>query len=128
MTKPAWVVEQGHPLSWMKVFILRGVNSLLAATDWTANVRRLHVKSSSKGCFKHLNGLFLNSSIRKMFEEKDYRAVNMVLSTISAYIGRAIGFQNGVNMTGFYHIYFEMVSKEVLVNYVRRWSVAEFKN
>lgn len=101
----------------MRVFILRGVSSMLAAVERDASVLVLHVDFSSKNCSMRLNGFYLNSVVRRMLVGNKYRAADMVFTIIGAYTERAAGFQNDANMTGVYHIYSVMLSKVVSRNY-----------
>lgn len=63
------------------MFILRYVNSMVAAIDF-----------SDKVCFSQLHGLFRNSDISGILEEKDYCAADMVFPMITAHFNRATGF------------------------------------
>lgn len=82
MTKPYGVGRQRKPLIQIKLFILRGVNSLLTAIDRDAGVPALHVGFSNQGCSVHYNALFLNSGLRRVLEGDDYCAVDIVFPMI----------------------------------------------
>lgn len=110
------VVEQKHPLSPMRVFILRRINSLLSATDPEAAIPVLRAYFSCKDRAMQSNGVFRNIGMRGMLEKNDYRAVDIVFSIIKDYIVRATGFQNDANILYVHHMYANTVSKVVSQN------------
>lgn len=103
----------------MRVCIICGVNFLLAATDWDANVPGLHVAIFSNAYFLQLNVLFLNSGFRGMHEGRYYCAVNIFLPSIRAYILCETWLQNKASMTGNHRWCFDIVSKVISQNYGR---------
>lgn len=61
-------------------------------SDWETGVPPLHVEFFNNGYFLSLNGLFLDSPVIRMFEGKDYRTIDMVLSIMRSHIDRVTGF------------------------------------
>lgn len=101
MIKTIGVVEQKQQLNRIKVFILRGIDSLLAGIERKAGVAVQQVDSSNKGFSMKLDGSFRNSSVLEMLWRIVYRALDMILSIIGAYLDCATRVQNEANMTGF---------------------------
>lgn len=106
---------------------LRGVNSILAASERNADVSVQHVNFPSKDCSMQLNGLFLNRSILGIILEKHYCAVATVFSIIGAYISPATRFYKDAFMTGVHRVYFEMDSEVLSRIYGREWSVSGYE-
>lgn len=100
VTRLGCVERQRQLLSRLRVFILRGFNSLLAASKREAGVSGLDVNVSINGFSDHLCGLFLLGDVCEMLNGKDYHAENMVTPIIEVYIDCATRFQNDPKMTG----------------------------
>lgn len=72
-----------------------------------------------------VNGHFINSGIHELLEKKNYRAVDMVLPIIGAYINCTTRFQNDANRTCLHRMCSNMKSKPLSRNYERGYSVVE---
>lgn len=116
-TNPGGIGEQRQPLSRMRVFVLRVVSSLLAAIDRKAPIPGIHVDFSSSVFSLQLIGLLLNKGVRRMLKEKQCRAADMVLSSIGAFIDRAIGYRKDANMAGGHRMYSDIVFEVVSQKY-----------
>lgn len=93
MTKLSGVKEHRQTLSLMRMSILHGANSLLAATDRYVGVPILHVDYYNENDPMWLNDPFRNSGLREMLGGKDCRAVDISFPIIGAYIDRATWFE-----------------------------------
>lgn len=93
MSKPDGVERQRQPLSRLKVTILCGTNSLLAAIDQEAAVSGPQVDFSAERCSLRLDGLFLNRSVCELLDMKDHRTVDLESPNIETCIDRATGLQ-----------------------------------
>lgn len=110
MRNSGLVVEQGLPISRMRVIVLCGVDALLTAVTRKADVPGLYEDFFSKSFFTQSSIFFLINGVCRMLEGKDYCAVDLIFPIIRANFDATTRFQNEANMTSVHRTYSKIVS------------------
>lgn len=128
MTKPCKAVEERQPLRRMKVFILRYLNSILAAIDQNAGVLRLLINLSRK--LFSCNRIAFSQPLLQFHSQQKKTIVqrSIVFPHMWASINRETRFSKKANMTGAHCMLSKMVSKLVSQKYVRGWYMVKLDN
>lgn len=85
--------------------ILHGCNNLIAGNLQNFSISDLYIVFWSTQVLEQLNDYYTATGVKKMLEEKDYHALEMVISILAAFINRSLEYTETPVLTPAHTLY-----------------------